>query len=129
MTNNLEKRVAQHKAGAFSGFSKQYATHRLVWFERYDHVQSAITREKQLKGWRREKKNALIQAFNPAWADLSADWGKPLPELFEPQGPSTRTSPVRSALAQDDREIREGKAPSVSASPMQSALAQDDRNS
>lgn len=74
MTNSLVKRVAQHKAEEFSGFSADYKCHRLVWYERFQYVDNAIDREKQIKRWRREKKIALIQQMNPAWVDLSEEW-------------------------------------------------------
>jgi putative endonuclease len=74
MTNNLEKRVFQHKWKEHEGFSAQYNCDRLVWFERYQDVQHAIAREKQLKGWRRSKKIALIESANSAWVDLSREW-------------------------------------------------------
>ena len=81
VTNNLERRVFQHKNDEFEGFSHDYQAHRLVWFERYSNIQTAIAREKQLKGWRREKKNRLVRMMNPEWRDLSAEWGKPIPLL------------------------------------------------
>ena len=78
MTSNIEERVWQHKNGVFEGYSKKYNCNRLVWFERYPFVQSAIAREKQLKGWSRAKKIALIERENPAWVDLSEEWGRPV---------------------------------------------------
>jgi putative endonuclease len=78
MTSDIEARIWQHKNGAFEGFSKQYNCNRLVWFERHDDVLVAIAREKQLKGWRREKKIWLIEKENPAWVDLSEVWGTPI---------------------------------------------------
>lgn len=76
ITSELEVRVNQHKTGAYDGFSKKYKCHRLVYFERYDRVQTAIAREKQLKGFTRAKKIALIEATNPRWQDLSESWGR-----------------------------------------------------
>src|SRR5882724_10565751 len=73
LTSKLDARVRQHKAGRFEGFSKDYKTHRLLYFERYAEVNKAIAREKQIKRWRREKKVALIQLMNPSWVDLSSD--------------------------------------------------------
>jgi putative endonuclease len=70
MTNDLVRRVAQHKSGAFPGFTKRYNVDRLVYFEHTLHVDAAIAREKQIKGWVREKKVALIEARNPHWVDL-----------------------------------------------------------
>ena len=77
MTSDIEGRVWQHKNGVFEGYSKKYNCNRLVWFERHPLVQSAIAREKQLKGWSRLKKIALIERENPAWVDLSEECGKP----------------------------------------------------
>jgi putative endonuclease len=76
VTNNLERRLAEHREGTTPGFSERYHCHRLVWFDRYLSASSAIAREKQLKGWTRTKKIALIERENPTWADLSEDWGK-----------------------------------------------------
>jgi putative endonuclease len=78
MTGGLEVWVRQHKEGRFEGYSKKYHCNRLVWFERHQYVQDAIAREKQLKGWSRAKKIALIEKENPAWVDLSEEWGKPV---------------------------------------------------
>jgi putative endonuclease len=86
MTNNLHKRVFQHKTHRFEGFTDQYNAVRLVSWERCDDVHKAIGREKQLKGWRREKKLWLIARFNPGWKDLAAEWYESAPET---QGPST----------------------------------------
>jgi putative endonuclease len=74
MTSNLQRRVFEHKDGTFEGFSSRYNCNRLVWFEIYDEPLKAINREKQLKGWRREKKIALIEKLNPTWQDLSEGW-------------------------------------------------------
>jgi putative endonuclease len=74
VTGDLRRRIFEHKWKEFDGFSSKYNCDRLVWFESYQNVTAAIAREKQLKGWRREKKIALIQKMNPAWIDLSKDW-------------------------------------------------------
>ena len=74
VTNSLEKRVWQHKNGAVPGFTKKYNCHFLVYFEEYGRVEQAIAREKEIKGWVRAKKNALIATMNPEWKDLAADW-------------------------------------------------------
>ena len=76
MTNDLERRIAQHKSGSLPGFTETYNCNRLVLFERYQYVNNAIKREKQIKGWTRAKKLALIEEINPTWADLSEEWGK-----------------------------------------------------
>jgi putative endonuclease len=78
VTSKPDQRIAQHKSHAFPGFSSKYHCERLVFIERYAHAETAIAREKQLKGWLRARKVALIEQGNPAWVDLSQGWGKPL---------------------------------------------------
>lgn len=70
VTNNLTKRVWEHKGGFVQGFSKKYNINQLVYYETTTDVISAIAREKQLKNWRREKKEFLINRMNPEWKDL-----------------------------------------------------------
>jgi putative endonuclease len=70
VTNNLVRRCLEHKNGLNAGFTKKYNVHKLVYFEVFDHIETAIAREKQIKGLSREKKNTLITNFNPQWADL-----------------------------------------------------------
>ncbi len=74
ITGNLIQRVRLHKAGVGSRFTSRYKVDRLVYFERYEDVQRAIEREKEIKGWLRVKKIALIVSVNPAWRDLSVEW-------------------------------------------------------
>ncbi len=82
MSSKLENRVWQHKKGYFEGsFTAKYKLDRLVYFEEWGDPVSAITREKQIKGWKRVKKIALIVSMNPAWRDLSEDWGKKIPPI------------------------------------------------
>lgn len=76
VTNNLKRRVLEHRQGLVEGFTKRYRMHRLVYFEVYKDVRLAIQREKQIKAWRREKKLALMKEKNPAWDDLAAEWFK-----------------------------------------------------
>lgn len=71
MTNNLVRRVIEHKRGEVDGFSKKYKTTKLVYFEQTDYVLGAIEREKQIKGWKRFKKIELIESVNSDWNDLS----------------------------------------------------------
>ena len=75
VTNNLERRLFEHQNELIEGFTKTYHVHKLVYFEETSDVRAAIAREKQLKGWRREKKNELVEIMNPTWKDLSEDWG------------------------------------------------------
>jgi putative endonuclease len=74
VTSDLLKRVHQHKEGVVESFTKSYRADRLVYFEETSDVHAAIAQEKQLKGWRREKKVALIDAMNPKWNDLYLDF-------------------------------------------------------
>jgi len=76
VTNNLERRLFEHRAKLLDGFTKQYNIDRLVYFEQTSDILSAIAREKQIKSWNRNKKIALIESANPAWEDLSAEWYK-----------------------------------------------------
>ena len=70
MTNDLATRASQHKNKRVKGFTSRYNLDKLVWFEEFQWVYDAIAREKQIKGWTRKKKIALIEAFNPEWTDL-----------------------------------------------------------
>ena len=74
VTNNLERRVYEHKQELVEGFTKRYHVHKLVYYETTPDVRSAIEREKQLKGWLRARKNALVESMNPEWRDLSENW-------------------------------------------------------
>ncbi len=74
VTGNLDRRIIQHKEKVNEGFTSRYNVTRLVYWESFSDVHQAIAREKELKGLRRAKKVALINAFNPAWKDLSAEW-------------------------------------------------------
>jgi putative endonuclease len=71
VTSNLEKRVYEHKNAIIEGFSKKYGCKKLVYFEESAQAVPAFEREKQIKNWRREKKEALIRKLNPGWRDLS----------------------------------------------------------
>jgi putative endonuclease len=84
MTNNLYRRVLDHKCGESEGFASKYGCNRLVYFESFDDVRKAIDREKQLKGWRRQKKITLIEALNPRWQDLAENWGAQMVFAGEP---------------------------------------------
>ncbi|GAB3737830.1 GIY-YIG nuclease family protein [Luteimonas pelagia] len=74
VTGHLERRVFEHREGLVPGHTRRYRIHRLVHFEACEDIYSAIAREKEIKGWRREKKVALVRAGNPAWDDLAAGW-------------------------------------------------------
>jgi putative endonuclease len=74
VTGDLEGRVYQHKHGQGSTFTSKYKIDQLVYYESFANILDAIAREKQIKGWLRAKKIALIESMNPNWEDLSADW-------------------------------------------------------
>jgi len=74
VTNDLERRVHEHKTKQIEGFTKKYHLTRLAYYEAGADIREAIAREKQLKGWSRSKKLALIKSLNPKWNDLSEDW-------------------------------------------------------
>ena len=73
VTNDLERRLYEHKHHLIEGFTRDYRVDKLVYFEKTWDVMAAIEQEKQLKKWRREKKNALVQLTTPLWRDLSLD--------------------------------------------------------
>ncbi|MDD8057626.1 GIY-YIG nuclease family protein [Shewanella metallivivens] len=70
VTSNLVRRVYDHKAGLNDGFTKKYSINQLIYYEVFDDIYNAISREKQLKNWKREWKIGLIEKFNPRWEDL-----------------------------------------------------------
>ena len=84
MSGFLMSRVLQHKAGEGGVFTRRYRVNRLIHYEVFEQVESAIRRESEIKKWRREKKVALIEKYNPTWEDLAADWGKPVPMTYRP---------------------------------------------
>ena len=86
VTNDIERRVKEHKAGLIEGFTRKYRTNRLVYFERFHYVGNAIGREKEIKSWDRQKRVALIESMNPTWENLSLDWGKPVKLLSATSG-------------------------------------------
>ena len=106
VTSGIEARMFKHKNETFEGFSKRYHCNRLVWFERFGYIQEAITREKQIKSWSKAKKIMLIERENPAWIDLSEDWGKPIApfdlEAWEKKATAGPSTPLRAA--RDDKD-------------------------
>jgi putative endonuclease len=74
MSNDLRRRVHQHRNGLVSGFTSRYNVARLVYAEAFEDVRDAVAREKQIKGWLRSKKMALVESVNPEWEDLSEAW-------------------------------------------------------
>jgi len=108
VTNDLERRIMEHRSGLIDGFSRKYNVTRLVYFEDCGEVWDAIAREKQIKGWRRSKKLALISGLNREWADLAVPSGKCHPERSEGprpgcgEGAALRRGPSAPAGPRDD---------------------------
>jgi len=74
VTNDLTRRIEEHKNGIQESFTKKYKCKNLVYYEHYDDINQAIYRETEIKKWRREKKITLIKSINPLWKDLYSDW-------------------------------------------------------
>ena len=124
MTGNLHKRVFEHKFHRIEGFTDKYQIERLLYTESFDDVQKAINREKQLKGWRRSKKIAMIESVNPHWLDFAREW---FPWMTSPGasiGPSsmpvknagsvellTKCHPERSNSVREANAVAESKDP------------------
>ena len=79
MTNDIQRRMYEHKRKLVEGFTKRYNVDMLVYYEVTDDISGALTREKQIKAWRRSKRVALIESTNPQWRDLSDGWFSPAP--------------------------------------------------
>jgi putative endonuclease len=77
VTNNLERRVYEHRQKLVPGFTSRYNITQLAYFEVTQDIHAALTREKQIKGWVRQRKTALIELVNPEWMDLSVEWYDP----------------------------------------------------
>jgi putative endonuclease len=82
ITNNIVRRLYQHRSGEMEGFTQRYHLNRLVWIAHFRNVKDAIASEKTLKGWRRSRKVALIERINPRWLDLSDDWEQQ-PKIYD----------------------------------------------
>jgi putative endonuclease len=74
VSNDLARRVNEHKQGLVSGFTSKYRITRLVYFEEFADIRDAISREKEIKGWKRLRKISLIESHNPTWEDLAKNW-------------------------------------------------------
>ena len=102
VTNSLVRRVWQHQHAEVDGFTKRYKLDHLVYYESFDRARDAISREKELKGWKRAKKNDLVRTKNPKRADLSAS-------LFQPArdpSPSSRLRMTRSEALESHSDMR-----------------------
>ena len=87
VTSDIYTRVQQHKHGTFEGFSKQHNCTRLLYYEQHEDIRQSIAREKQLKGWRREKKLNRIRTQNPDFKDLAETWGWKFITVHEKMNP------------------------------------------
>ena len=85
VTNNLRRRVMEHKQKLVPGFTEKYNINLLVHFEVFEDVRNAIAREKRIKAWTRAKRVALIESTNPKWNDLTREWGQPETLRFTPR--------------------------------------------
>lgn len=104
VTNNLERRVVEHKQQVTPGFTSRYKIARLVYFETTTGVLAAIEREKQIKGFVRQKKFALIRSMNPLWKDLSGEWFAEPDSLIRDQRNRPESArPDSSLVAQNDK--------------------------
>jgi len=99
VTNDLERRLAEHRAKLAPGFPERYGLTNLVYFESTGDVQAAIAREKQLKSWVRRKKVALVHSMNPEWKDLATEWAPPAPDIL-------RSAQDDKADGRDDTGVR-----------------------
>jgi putative endonuclease len=108
ITSKLYSRVYEHKNELLGGFTSKYKIHRLVYYESFDDVRKAISREKQIKAWTRTKRIALISRANPTWEDLAEDWYKSHPYQPEKAGPSP--------AARDDNSKQVSRAAAAGAS-------------
>jgi putative endonuclease len=98
VTSNLYMRVMQHKEGTLQGFTADYGCKRLLYFEGYEDIRTAIAREKQLKGWRREKKLNLIGTINPEFKDLAQTWGWKMITVHEKMYPCIKWVPQQDPV-------------------------------
>ncbi len=96
VTNDLVRRVYEHKTKVMEGFTSRYHADVLVYFEETEDVQAATAREKQIKGWARARKIALIELANPRWSDLSEGW-------FDPTPPPDSFAKLSSSEHESDR--------------------------
>jgi len=104
VTNNITRRVAEHRQELVPGFTKRYRIHRLVHVEPFRNILAAIAREKQIKGWLRAKKIALIEEQNPGWDDLAAGW------FPEPKYKSKTSADPSSPVLPQERAGRSGSS-------------------
>ena len=105
VTNDIERRVKEHKDGLIEGFTQRYHINRLVYRERFHYIGNAIAREKEIKGWDRKRRVALIDGSNPTWEDLSLEWGTPV-QMLNAAPAIKQQIPRELKLARDDNSGR-----------------------
>ena len=121
VTGDIYHRALQHRAGEIEGFTKKYHIDRLVYYETFKYVNSAIAREKQIKAWTRAKRIALIKTMNPVWQDLAEGWG----ELTELQIPRcARDDNTKNGDDDFKDNVREGGDDAAKAAPLQSRVTE-----
>jgi putative endonuclease len=109
MTSKLRARTFEHKFHRLEGFTDKYKVERLLYWESFDIVHRAIGREKQLKGWRRSKKIALIESINPQWLDLAREWYPGMKSASEGRGASTtQDDALRGSSCSAQHDSNEG---------------------
>jgi len=108
VTNNLQRRLAEHRLGLVPGFTPGYRIFRLVHFEVFRDIHNAIAREKEINGWRREKKICLIKRHNRTWEDLAAELFEKASNQEVPGGTSKTTKPKRTADPSPPADTRPG---------------------
>jgi putative endonuclease len=99
VTNDLQRRVIEHRLGLVPGFTSRYRISRLVYFEQFGDIRDAIAREKEIKGWRREKKIWLMEHQNPTWHDFAED-------LAQSKSRSLTAVPTKRGRIRDDSAVR-----------------------
>ena len=114
VTNTVYNRSLDHKSGETPGFTQKYGCNRLAYYEVFRYVRSAIRREKELKGWSRAKKIALIESINPKWQDLAEGWGEPQEapawQVREVEGLRPRQTPSRGKDLGDSSRPKAGRS-------------------
>ena len=127
VTNALTARVIEHRrAEDRKSFTAQYRAFRLVYYEEFSDVHSAIAREKQIKGWTRAKKNALVASMNPQWRDLVSEWEKRFGLVFQVDGRILPTEEVGTKATATAKPNATATAKSNARSFAPTAGAQDD---
>lgn len=106
ITGDLRRRVWQHKNKLALGFTSRYNLTRLVYYEQFIYPDAAISREKEIKGWRRSKKIALIQSMNPKWDDLAREWQDIYKPMHEPSRNEIPRPAGESAGLRDDAVVK-----------------------